>query len=265
MKKNFKSILLFLLFVITSCLLFINDTTHKTNLYSPTNELFSPNLQKLNSIKNILIHTDSIYKSLSLTNLDTAAYVELLSDVFKKRFHHGLANYSISQNWIAYFLGKTCWSHFSAIVNANDIIKYSEGLCSQQNIVFIKALKNKGITYRMVSLGNKEGPGHFVIEVKYNNCWHMYDIDLEPNWSKIDFNRKSMDYLLTNKTELFKIYENRIDKNLLKKVIIKVSYTEPNITPAKNMLFFHKFTKLITYIMPFIFLMLSLYFIKKEK
>lgn len=230
-----------------------------------TDELFYPELRKLNSVNKIIDYTDSIYNTLALKGWDTAIYVETLSEILKKRFHHGLSNYSLSENWIAHYCGKIFWSHLSVIVDAEDILKYPEGLCSQQNIVFIKVLNKKGISTRTVGLGNREGPGHFVIEVEYNNNWHLYDIDLEPNWPKTNSKPKNMDYLLTHKDELFDIYNSRIDKDLLKKMIVKVSYGTPNNSPAKNMLFFHKFTKMATYILPIIFLVLSLYSLKKTK
>ncbi len=259
------SVLFFLFFVITSALLFIGKPEDAINTEKITNELFYPELKKLNSINKTIVYADSIYSTLKLKGLDTAIYVEILSGILKKRFHHGLSNYTSSENWIAHYSGKIFWSHFSVIVDAEDILKHPGGLCSQQNIVFIKALNKKGISTRTVGLGNSEGPGHFAIEVKYNNNWHLYDIDLEPNWSKINSEHMNMDYLLAHKDELFDIYNTRLDKSLLEKMIVKVSYGTPNNSPAKNMLLFHKCTKIATYILPFIFLLLSLFFIKKSK
>ncbi|MDX2172640.1 MAG: hypothetical protein SFY56_05925 [Bacteroidota bacterium] len=251
------------LFFVTGYLLVMPDDIKNSNdAFIKKNELFFPEFKRLNCINNTVIYTDSIYSTLKIEGLDTAVYAGILSEVLKKRFYHGIANYSLSENWIAYLMAKLSWSHFSVIVDANDILKHSEGLCSQQNIVFIAALNKKGIVNRTVGLGNKEGPGHFLIEINYNSCWHLYDIDLEPNWSKIDSKHESMSYLLSNKEELYKIYSDRINRKLLDKIIVKVSYGLPNKLPAKKMLLFHKITKIFTYVLPFIFLLLFVFSIK---
>ena len=46
-----------------------------------------------------------------------------VSDIVKKRFYHGLSEYSIKDNWIAYIGGKLFWNHLVAIVDPDDIIK----------------------------------------------------------------------------------------------------------------------------------------------
>lgn len=267
MTKNFKfwTILFFSLFCISTFLLLLNKPNKKSDKYVRSNsELFYPELKRLNSVNKLVGYTDSVYSSLKLQKLDTGVYVNILADILKKRFYHGLAEYSLSENWIAYLCGKIFWSHFSAIVNADDILKHSQSLCSQQNIVFIKILQIKNIDARTVGLGNSEGPGHFVMEVKYDNAWHLYDIDLEPNLEQNNYH-KSMAYFLVNKGELYKIYENRLERNLLDKIIKRVSYGVPNKFPAKNMLLFHKFTFFLIYILPIIFLLLFINSFKKIK
>jgi len=101
------------------------------------NELYNPKLNAINTIDKSIIYIDSIYKVRNSSTLfDTALYVHTVSYFVKSRFYHGLSSYSFSENWIATISGNLLWSHFSAIVDPEDLLKHSEGLCSQQSIVF---------------------------------------------------------------------------------------------------------------------------------
>lgn len=256
----------FVLFCITGFLLFYNgNRPHVVNYQEASKELFLPQLKRLNSIDKVINYTDSVYRELNLTSFDTSKYVRIVSGTVKRRFYHGISNYSLSENWILHLLGKICWSHVSAIVNPEDILKYPEGLCSQQNIVFMEVLKRKGITTRSVGLGTKEGPGHFLSEVLYESKWHLYDVDVEPNWMATSFNHESLEVLLGNKQELYKIYEGRITKDVIDKIITKVHYGVSNEFPAKHMLLFHQITKLVTYLLPIFFLLIFFWYYKKYK
>jgi hypothetical protein len=229
--------------------------------------MFNPELKRLNSVDKIIAYSDSVYASLKLPLFDTARYVRVVSGTVKRRFYHGLSNYSMSKNWISYVLGKTCWSHMSAIVDADDILKYSEGLCSQQNIIFMKILQKRNITFRTVGLGTSQGPGHFLSEVRYKKGWHLYDVDLEPNWKTIaeEEKRESLEYYLYHKDLLYKVYEGKISTSTLDKLLTHVSYGKPNDFPAKKMLFFHRVTKILTYLLPLFFLVMFIWYYKKYK
>ena len=206
-------------------MLFIHEPdSYKITFSDPDKEMFMPQLRYLNSLDKVVNYTDSIYSALNLVELDTSRYVRIVSGTVKRRFYHGISNYSLSENWIIYVLGKTVWSHISAIVNPDDILKYPEGLCSQQNIVFMEILKKKGITSRAVGLGTVEGPGHFLSEVLYDNKWHLYDVDVEPNWEATIFNHESLEVLLGNKEELYKIYEGRLTTAVIDKIITKLIF-----------------------------------------
>lgn len=247
-------------------MLFIDEADSYTiNFPDQGKEMFNPDLKRLNSIDKVIAYSDSVYADLKLPLFDTASYVRVVNRTVKSRFYHGLSSYSLSENWISYLLGKLCWSHLSAIVNPEDILKYPEGLCSQQNIVFMEVLKNKKITYRAVGLGTSEGPGHFLIEVMYGSKWHLFDVDLEPNWTVTNHIHESMEDLLLNKPLLYKIYENRISVSRLEKITQVVSYGKPNNFPAKKMLFFHRVTLALGYILPLFFLGMFIWMCKKNK
>ena len=131
-------------------------------------ELFNIQLSRFKSVNDITAHIDGIYSAkYPSTKMDTVAYVSVTSDIIKKRFFHGLSVYSFKDNWIAFVSSKLFWNHLAATVDPEDILNYSEGLCSQQATVFLEILKRKGIQTRWVGLGYNEGPGHFLSEVKY--------------------------------------------------------------------------------------------------
>ncbi len=214
-------------------------------------ELFNIELSRFKNIEDITAHIDGIYSATHLSaEIDTLAYVKTTSDIVKKRFYHGLSDYKLKDNWISYFGGKLFWKHLTAIVEPDDILDYSEGLCSQQTIVFLEILKRKGIKTRWVGLGYKEGPGHFLAEVYYQGKWHLYDVNLEPKWEKVNNHHESIAYYKQYQDSLFLAYEGIISRSLYNKIMEKVEYGEINEFPAKNMLLFHRVTKIITYLIP---------------
>ncbi|MCW3076756.1 MAG: hypothetical protein JWO32_1365 [Bacteroidetes bacterium] len=202
---------------------------------------------------------DSLYRIQNQKNeFDTSAYVNIGSRVVKEKFCFGLSNYKVSENWIAFISGKILWPHFASIVIPDDILKHSEGLCSQQTIVFMELLKQKQINVRAVGLGLNEGPGHFLCEVHYNNSWRLHDVTKEPHWNSISNDHKSMDFYLLNKDSLYKVYHGKIAAPLFYKIIKTVRYGYPNDFPAKKMKAFHIATKLLTYFLPLFFLLMTI-------
>ncbi|MDI1355011.1 MAG: hypothetical protein PSX36_08835 [bacterium] len=224
---------------------------NQRNFLRNETELYSPNLATINSVPELVSFADKLALERGVDlKTDTAAYVQLCSELVEKRFRFGTATYEISDNWIAFFMGKLFWHHFEAIVDPNDILKHSEGLCSQQTIVFLNLLKNKGISFRTVGLGFKEGPGHFLSEVKYTNSWNLYDVSIEPKWAAIYSKNRSLEFYLKNKDLLYLVYEGKISKESFALLLRKVEYGKPNTLPAKNMLLFHHLTHSLTFIFP---------------
>lgn len=260
-----KSYLIFGFFFLLSIIPVLFNVNKKSEANFLYNELYNPKLSNLNNLEKIEHYIDSSYVFLNNRTFDTALYVQIASAIVKERFYRGLALYSISENWISSIHGKLIWSHLSAIVEPDDILKHSGALCSQQSIVFMEILKNKGINVRSVGLGYKEGPGHFLSEVYYNGDWHLHDVTYEPLWEKMPITHKSIEYYSVHKDSLFLIYENKIPKDVFYKIIEKIEYGKENEFPGKNMLLFHKVTKFFTYIIPILFLYLSIYFYRKNK
>lgn len=256
--KNTRSIILNLLFIASLTPLCLRLFERKQIVEVPNNESYDKALNRLDDIDKLRNYVDSIVKSRSITSHDTLAFVNTATEIVKKRFHYGFSNYTLANNWVAFLGGKLIWSHLSAIVDPNDILKHTEGLCSQQTIVFLDLLKVKGIPFRSVGLGPKEGPGHFLCEVHYNGDWHIYDITMEPNWSAITNSHKSMEYYKSNKDSLFLVYENKIPSTVLNKMLVQINYGDVNDMPAQRMLLFHKTCKAMIYIIPLVLLGLSL-------
>jgi hypothetical protein len=229
-------------------------------------ELFNIELTRFQSIDDISAHIDGIYAATHTNKqIDTLAYVKVTSDVIKKRFFHGLSHYSLKENWIAALAGKLLWNHLSAIVEPDDILNHNKGLCSQQTIVFLEILKRKGINTRWVGLGYKEGPGHFLAEISYHGKWHLYDVNLEPKWDRISNHHESMDYYQIHPDSLFITYEGILKRDLFNKIMKKVEYGEVNEFPAKNMLLFHRVTKLFTHLLPIFFASMILITLFQQK
>jgi hypothetical protein len=228
-------------------------------------ELFDQKLAHINSINKAIKYNDSIYDTYHHQIFDTLTYIQITSDFVKNRFYHGLSNYSIKDNWIAYLAGHSLWSHFSAIVIPDDILKHNEALCSQQTIVFLDLIRQKNIKYRTVGLGVDEGPGHFLCEVYYNSDWHLYDVTKEPNWLALKTPHKSLNYYLGSKNELYQAYSGKIDSLVFFRIISNIRYGKINEMPAQKMSLFHKITKIITYLLPIIFLLLFIWFYKRRR
>lgn len=216
-------------------------------------EMFKPELSHLNNTAKVIEYVDSLYQLKAGSVFDTAVFVKIVSETIKQRFAYGLVHYSFSENWIASLAGKLFWSHLSAIVDPNDILKHPQGLCSQQTIVFMEVLKQKHINVRSVGLGKKEGPGHFLCEVHYNGSWRLHDVTKEPYWVRIVNDHESMNYYLAHKDSLFLVYNGRINEKLLFKILERVEYGKVNEFPAKNMLVFHTATLMLAYIIPVMF------------
>jgi hypothetical protein len=265
--KDKRQIIIGFLFVLSIVPFFIRLAKKNDNGVSKDKkELFCSELTSLNSVQQIVDYIDSTYhKSSTSKGLDTALYVKISSDFIKKRFYHGLSHYTINDNWIAAIAGKLFWSHLSAIVKPEDILKHGEGLCSQQTIVFLEVLRRKNIHFRTIGLGFKEGPGHFLSEVSYNGSWHLHDVTVEPRWEKVVNHHKSIGYYMNNKDSLFLAYDGRLDRKVFDRIMEKMVYGSVDEFPAKNMLLFHQITLVLTYLIPLVLFIMFFITLFKSK
>jgi hypothetical protein len=248
-KKHLAHLLIFL-FIVSVIPHFMPSPDGNTGEAPTESERYDKKLSIFKSISSLEYYVDSLNEASSVK--DTSAYVLLCSETVKDRFYFGLAEYSLKDNWIAFAAGKLFWSHFRAIVKPDDILDHTNGLCSQQTIVFLELLKRKNIKFRSVGLGHREGPGHFVCEVYYQGDWHLFDVTKEPDWEKTSSPHASMGYYLNHKDSLYKVYKDLIPYELFAKFTEKIEYGAENEFPAKNMALFHDITLALTYFLPVI-------------
>ncbi len=262
MKKLDKSFIYLILGIIFTLPLFYTNSD-STKFVRPTNERYNGALNYCTDLQSSIKFIDSV-SFVGSDKFDTLTYVNSASEFIKERFYHGTANYTFSENWIANMLGKYVWSHFYAIVVPGDILKRNKGLCSQQTMVFMELLKSKNIDSRKVGITAQDGNGHFLCEVYYANSWHVYDVNLEPNWHKVQHAHESMDYYLQNKDTLYTVYEGKISNSEFKDLLQDVKYGVPNEFPAKKMRLFHTVTKCFTYALPLFFFLNSIIYFKRR-
>lgn len=217
------------------------------------NEMYDSSLNSLDNMKKLKEYLD---KTAMLYNIKVHSreYVDLTRDIVARRFYHGYACYNIRNNWIAFLAGTFIWNHFLGIVIPDDILKYNGALCSQQAIVFGKLLKMEGYEVRVVGL-----KGHFCKEVFYDNSWHFYDPDKEPNFPN-NLPRPDVKHLASDVDQQIKAYSNKLDKISLSNMFSEYTEGEINAFPAKKMTFFHYVTRVLSNWLWILFLYLAIYF-----
>lgn len=101
--------------------------------------------------------------------------MQLLYEVFINRFTHSEgARHSFMSNWLLFFAGKILyplgyiWDHELLLSRGHSLV------CSQSSYLLIHVAIANGMIARHVGLN-----GHVVMEVWYDNEWHMYDPDSE--------------------------------------------------------------------------------------
>lgn len=215
---------------------------------APIPEEFNLKLNRIQNINQVLHYCDSIYGQKAIATGDSLAYANIVSQTLRKRFYHGLSQYRFYDNWVLYAL-QWVHPHSRAIVYPNDILKYNQALCSQQAIVGMMALKQKGFTFRKVGFKSKDGKaGHFTYEIRLRNGWHFYDVDMEPNANVLETEgRPSISSLAQNDTLRRTAYAKNgtgVSDDLLP--YYNTNFT-PNTFPARNMLMFQRICQFASY------------------
>ena len=209
-------------------------------------EAFDPALvDKLRTIDDVLKYTDSSCTGQKRQSLN---YVRFLSRTFSERFYHGYSYYNFQDNWIAYLSGKIIWSHLSAIVLPNDILKHPQAACSQVSIVLAEALKRIRVPYRKVALKN-----HFVLEAYIDDHWYLFDANMEPHFPK---GRKSVAELKAAH-ELYEGYKGKLSPEKVDETFSVIKYGKTNEILAPNASIYHKVTAVLSFLLP-LFMMIYL-------
>ncbi len=198
-------------------------------------EAYDPSLHHLNSIEQTVRWLDSTAQNRGITS-SSRAYVDLVDTLIRKRFLHGYAHYRLSDDYISHLLGRIVWSHLSAIVDPDDILRFSHAACSQQSIVFMAILKRKG--YRTQKIGLK---GHFCTGVFYEGGWHYYDTNKEPRFSKSS-PIPSAPTLAADKNQLYQAYKGILSKGDLDEIFRRIELSESDVLPGYRVRILHKIT-----------------------
>lgn len=175
-------------------------------------------------------------------NEDTGKWVQTLDSILQYRFYHGTCRYNFNDNWLAYFSGLVFLDDLRMIVKPEDIMMKKVVVCNQMNIVFQRILAINKVSFRSVGLNN-----HLVSEVFYNNSWHYFDADYEPELK----GRPSAEQLMSDKNLFRDIYtatEGSSFNPHFGKILStnKISYFNENKELALNLRAFHSITAFIS-------------------
>jgi hypothetical protein len=222
-------------------------------------EDYDPSLARLNNLSKLTAYCDSAYQERSIEhgNLEyESAYPELVSEVVRKRFFHGYSLYNFNNNYMAMLMSKFGMNGLSAIVIANDILRYPFAACSQQSIVLMDLLKEKGFQTRKVGFIGHRG-GHFCFEVYYKGNWHFYDPDMEPDVKVLNaYNRPDIAFLTRHSDVLMSAYRQYPLEKINDLFLVYHYYGKVNAPAAPRAYFFQQITKFLSYTMWTFFLVL---------
>lgn len=212
-------------------------------------ELYDAGLARLNNLQKLTAYCDSLYTASyqKQTSSYQKDYTNLVSQVIRRRFYHGYSYYGFNDNYLAFLFSKISNQGYSAIVKTDDILKHPMGSCSQQSIVMMQLLENKGFQTRKIGFHGKKYGGHFCLEVFYNNSWHFYDANLEPDSNVLAaYDRPGIDSLVANMPVLLKAYSKNNEEEIMD-IFPTYKYGAVNVFPAPNALLFHKVTNFLSY------------------
>ncbi|MGH2552216.1 MAG: hypothetical protein ACRDEB_00775 [Chitinophagaceae bacterium] len=216
-------------------------------------EEYVPELNYINSVSKLEAHTDSLYAE-EAGGLSTKRnlYPLILNDIVRKRFYHGLYRYSIGNNFVAYLFTKLSGRSWNEVWMADDILKSTYAFCGQQALVEMNLLIKKGFPVRAVRMYSPSyNDGHFAFEVFYDNDWHFFDPDMEPNASLLlQIGRPSVASLTslirTDKDILSVIYPHAPANKIFELFQNYKTGEENELMPARSYLF-ASVTKIISY------------------
>lgn len=206
---------------------------------------FDISLMRLNSLSKLQAYCDSIYTA----SYPSRTYPGIVSDVIRKRFYHGYSYYTAKTNPMAVVLAPVVKKGADAIIIPEDIIQYPMAACSQQSIVGMELFRRKGYPVRKVSMFDSvTHTGHFSYEVFYDNGWHYFDTDQEPDATLLkEYKRPSVAFLAQHPEIVAQAYRKKKDPAMFQRLIESYSTGPVNKFPAPNGLLFQKATKFFTY------------------
>jgi hypothetical protein len=252
----------FLLFLAFNLFLYLTviDLTNSHSIFNKLDgkmpvydgkEEFDPSLSRLTTINDLEQYCDSVFEAAALTNSSfnfENQYPQIASSAVRKKFYHGYSSYGYSHNFMALMLDPLTNKWLSAIVIPDDIMRYPFAACSQQSIVTMELLKRKGFKTRKVGFdGGEQVGGHFCFEAFYDNSWHFFDTDQEPNAELLSvYNRPSIEFLINNKHILNAAYSHWKPERL-HAMFTNYFYGKVDQFEAPNALIYQQVTKFLSY------------------
>ncbi len=144
---------------------------YSKNLGHPWEEYDSSYFKRFQTVENIINYADT---SPGAGKKNSLEYYNLVAEILRKRFYHGYSYYNFSDNPLSYLAGHA-WSHLSAVVIPDDIMKHPMAACSQQSLVLAEIFRRNKINYRKIAFS-----GHFALEGYIENKWRFFDTNMEP-------------------------------------------------------------------------------------
>ncbi len=251
-KSPIWDIILISAFLLTfvSFLLLANNIFHPVSysLIKPANlqnDQYDSTLVKLNTMSKLEAYCDSMFSA----NQSTKTYPGIVADVMRKKFYHGYSYYDMSSNPLAVLFAPIVKNGAEAVVIPSDIVKYPMAACSQQSIVGMQLLRRKGYNVRKVAMWDSINKvGHFTFEAYYDNGWHYFDTNLEPDTEILrEYKRPSVDYLARHPDIAMEAYRNSKDAAMLTRLIESYKTGPVNKFPAPNAYLYQVVLKYIGY------------------
>jgi hypothetical protein len=213
-------------------------------------EAFDPSLSRLNSLKKFEQYCDSMYaqKAFGGNPIEfEKTYTDVVSRAVRNRFFHGYSYYGYGNNYVAKVVSKLTIPGLSALVIPDEILQHPYAACSQQSIVMMEVLKDKGFTTRKIAFQGKKFGGHFAFEVFYDGTWHFNDPNMEPDNATLNMHgRPGIDFLVRNPEVLLKAYY-RYGSEQIMDIFPTYSYGAVNEFPAPKALIFQNLTRMLSY------------------
>jgi hypothetical protein len=221
-------------------------------------EDYDPSLNRLSTISKLTVYCDSVYEEVVYTNPALkfeSAYPEIVSKVVRKRFYHGYSTYGTGNNIVGGLFASVTKKGLTAIVIADDILKYPYAACSQQSIVMMDVLEQKGFKTRKVGFEGPRG-GHFCFETYFDGKWHFYDPDMEPDVRLLlAYQRPSVAFIASHTSFMLQAYRQYPAEKMMN-LFSNYFYGKVNAPAAPWAYWYQQITKFLSYTLWSFFLVL---------
>jgi hypothetical protein len=187
---------------------------------------------------------DSFYQA----KYPSRTYPGIVSEVLRKKFYHGYSHYDIGSNPLGFLFAPIVKNGANAIVIPDDIAKHPNAACSQQSIVGMEIFERKGYQVRKISMFDTvNNVGHFAYEVYYDNSWHFFDTNQEPDTEVLKrYNRPSVAFLAHHPEIVAAAYHKQKQPDMFQRLIMSHKVGPINVFPAPHAYVYQVATKFLS-------------------